>query len=117
VTVGNYACWGSQDALIFRPDKRGTFPLLSFAHGLGNGNEDVHAYDTLMKDLAGSGYIVIANKSAGTLYCTDETKDQIRSIEWATYDETYKDLIDWKNGTGVLGHSMGGQATRWTASN
>jgi dienelactone hydrolase len=55
--------------------------------------------------------------SAATLYCTDERKDQIRSIEWAFEDETYSKLVDWKKGTGILGHSMGGQATRNSASN
>ena len=57
--------------------------MISFAHGLFDGGEDIHIYDDMLTDLASHGFVIIGNKSATNLYCNAETKDQIRNIEWA----------------------------------
>merc|ERR1712147_560372 len=52
VLVGDYHCWGSDNAQIWRPNHTDQFPLISFAHGLFDGGEDIHAYDSMLTDLA-----------------------------------------------------------------
>jgi hypothetical protein len=70
--------------------------MISFAHGLGDGGEDIHYYDDMNSNLASHGYIVIGSQAAGNLYCHDEYKDQLRNIEWAQQDSVYSKKIDWK---------------------
>lgn len=117
VFVGDYHCWGSDNAQVWRPDSDGKFPLISFAHGLFDGGEDIHAYDTMLTDLASHGYVILGTKAASNLYCNSETLDQIRTIEWAKSDPIYSEKIDFTKKVGVLGHSMGGEATHRTAGN
>lgn len=51
------------------------------------GGEEIHdSYDDMLTDLASYGYIIIGNKSASTLFCGQEYKDQLRNIEWAKSD-------------------------------
>jgi dienelactone hydrolase len=89
--------------------------MISFAHGLGDGGEDIHYYDDALHDLASHGYIIIGSQAAGNLYCHDEYKDQLRNIEWAQSDETYSKMINWDIQVGLLGHSMGGESTHRAA--
>jgi len=92
--------------------------LISFAHGWKDGGSDIHYYDDLLTGIAAQGYVIIGNLSAFNRYCKDETKDQIRTIEWAKTEGTeYNQKIDWKKQVGILGHSMGGESTHNTAAN
>jgi hypothetical protein len=108
VEVGGYICGKTQMATVWRPDVKGSYPLISFAHGWGDGGEDIHFYDKLNSGLAAQGYVVIGNMSAPSHYCMSEYKDQIRSIEWASASPDYKERIDWTKKVGLMGHSMGG---------
>lgn len=118
VEVDGYICGDSQKAAVWRPDvSLGKFPLISFAHGWHNGGDDIHNYDDLLTGIAAAGYIVIGNLSAYDRYCLKETKDQIHTIEWASTSKEYQSKIDWTVKVGILGHSMGGEATHNTATN
>jgi len=117
VEVGGYTCGNSQSANVWRPDHGGDFPLISFAHGWRDGGDNIHSYDNLLNGVASAGYIVIGSLAAFSRYCVEESKDQIRTIEWARTSEEYSKKINWKKQVGILGHSMGGEATHNTASN
>lgn len=116
VEVGGYICGKTQKATVWRPDVKGAYPLISFAHGWHDGGDSVHYYDKLNSGLAAQGYIVIGNMSAPSNYCMNEFKDQIRTIEWASTSSDYKNKIDWTKQVGIMGHSMGGEATQNTAA-
>jgi len=75
VEVGGYICGTSQKAIVWRPSVKGTYPLVSFAHGWHSGGEAIHYYDKLNSGLAAQGYVVIGNKSAPSNYCKSEYKD------------------------------------------
>lgn len=116
VEVGGYICGETQKATIWRPDIKGAYPLVSFAHGWHDGGDAIHYYDKLNSGLAAQGYIVIGNMSAPSAYCKNEYLDQIHTIEWASTNTVYKGKIDWSKKVGIMGHSMGGQSTQNTAA-
>jgi dienelactone hydrolase len=121
VTVGGFEMadyYGevNEDAGVWRPDTDGKFPLISFSHGFGMGNEGVYGHSPLLNDVASAGYIVVAHKSAGFTGMGDFSQDQLRTIEWAR-DSELSEFIDWDAPTGVMGYSMGGGATLTSASN
>jgi len=107
------------------------FPLISFAHGLGNsaGND----YNGLFDGLVSFGYIVVAHYACVN-GCADDWaslpddpwafahyyKQQLLAIEWAkesarTGTEGFTNL-DPTAPVGVSGHSMGGQSALFAAS-
>ena len=102
---------------MWRPKSSEKFPLISFAHGWHCGGPDIHNYDDLLTGLASAGYVVIGNLSAFQKYCVQESKDQIRTIQFAQTSTHYASMIDWTKQVGILGHSMGGEATHNTAAN
>jgi len=67
--------------------------------------------------IAAEGYVVIGSMAGFRGYCFDESKDQVRNIEWARTDPTYSTKVDWTKKVGVTGHSMGGGATLNTVGN
>lgn len=124
VYVGGYVCAGSQYAQIYYPTVKAggkappsKTPLISFAHGVTAGGVMMAAdYARLLPGVASWGYVVIALESAPLRYCIDETKDQIWSLAWIKTSR-FAEKVDWDKPTGVMGHSMGGQATHLTAAN
>jgi hypothetical protein len=114
VRVGGYKCGGSQNAIVYYPDTNAhKFPLVSFAHGLGSGGNEVAIdYRKLLVGISSWGFIVIATESAPYLYCERIDIDQLRSIEYALQsDERCFRGVNRGAPIGVAGHSMGGQGT------
>lgn len=118
VTVGGYVCGEHQTARVYYPDISGfgTFPLISFAHGYNcPGTEGYSCYSKMNTAVAAAGYVVIVlEASSWPLECSNEWKDQVRSIAWAKTSKL-ADKIDFSTKVGILGHSMGGGATYHTA--
>lgn len=113
VTVGGYVCGEHQNAHLYYPvePSAGKVPPISFAHGYNC--PGIHAYQyysEMHTAIAAAGYFVIVLESARwPLECSDEWKDQIRSMEWAK-TSNWSSRINFTR-TGILGHSMGGGAT------
>jgi len=105
-----------------------TFPLISYAHGYSNVADG--DYHSLFHTLASWGYVVVAPKTCrygcftpwncqnlghdpmcyGAYY-----KMQLLAIDWAK-ERPDKLPINFAAGVGVAGHSMGGQATLYSAA-
>jgi dienelactone hydrolase len=115
--VGGYVCGSSQNAVVFYPTNHDKpSPLISFAHGFtAGGKATAIDYQKLLAGVASWGYVIVALESAPIKYCIRETEDQIRSLEWAKTSK-FATAIDWSKPTGIMGHSMGGQATHLTAN-
>jgi len=107
-----------------------TFPLISYAHGFSNTADG--DYDSLFRTLASWGYVVVAPKTCrygcfswwncknlpGDPVCYgDYYKMQLLAIDWARERSAVGKLpINFAVGVGVAGHSMGGQATLYSAA-
>jgi hypothetical protein len=101
-------CGGPPTALVYSPDAPGRFPLLSFAHGMTAGGDKVdRSYSRLLRQVAGTGYVIIATQDAPTAFCANMYKDQLKSIDVAKRFPN----VDASKGFGIFGHSMGGQST------
>lgn len=102
----------NEEAAVWRPDVEGEkFPLISFSHGFGMGDEFVYGHSPLLNDVASSGYVVVAHKSGGGMGGVGNySPDQLRTLEWARTSEL-ADYIDFDAPVGVMGYSMGGGAT------
>jgi len=118
VHVGGYVCGGNQGAVVYYPtDNENPSPVISFAHGFTAGGELVDPdYSTILEGVASFGYVIIALKSAPENFCWEETKDQIRSLEWIKTSK-FADMIDYTKKTGIMGHSMGGGNSHLSAQN
>lgn len=117
------------------------FPLISYAHGVLGGGIDLFGYTHLFNQLASFGFIVVAPDSCND-GCKDQEKhpwadcnpdskwavipgfrtwfgEQLRAIEWAQNQtkagDSIFEMLDMNSGVGVAGHSMGGQATAYSA--
>lgn len=105
-----------------------TFPLIAYAHGFGALAYD-HYHD-LFETLASWGYVIVAPKTCryGCLswWNCHSLKDdpmcfghyykmQLLAIDWAREGSAHLP-IDFSVGVGVAGHSMGGQATMFSAA-
>jgi hypothetical protein len=106
----------NDDAGVWRPDADGKFPLISFSHGFGMGDEGVWGHSPLLNDIASQGYVIVAHKSAGYSGMGDFSGDQLRAIEWAM-DSEISDFVNWEVPTTVMGYSMGGGATLNSGAN
>ena len=62
-------------ASVWRPAVSGRFPVISFAHGMKQGNDDIMKNNMMLSSLASEGYIIIAHRAAWNIYCWDQTKD------------------------------------------
>jgi dienelactone hydrolase len=120
------------------------FPLLAYAHGAAGGDIDILGYWAHFQQLASWGFVVAAPDSCD-VGCTDASGgapwtdcagdlpvgpvggwaawygEQLKSVDWArnmtaTSGDPVFATIDWDAGVGVLGHSMGGQASTISAS-
>ena len=114
-----------------------SFPLISFAHGYSGGGAVTNiAYGELLKGLAGFGYVVVSTRACDDgCSCKEHCSlggdpkgfstfytQQLRAITWARAQaaeartpEPFAEL-DVAAGAGIAGHSMGGQATLFSAS-
>ena len=103
------------------------FPIIVYAHGFDDrGTQD---YGKLFKALASWGYVVVCALSC-YLGCKDDCvtlpddppcfghyyHQQLLTIGWAQSNATAALPIDRSVGVGIAGHSMGGQATLFSAS-
>lgn len=113
--VSGLKCNGNQTAWVLYPDDGQKYPLVSFAHGY-TAQDVPEWFPYLLEGIAKRGYVVVASE-AGTDYCTDQTYDQVRCLQWAQESSELSPHIDTKAGTGIVGHSMGGGSTITTASN
>jgi dienelactone hydrolase len=121
---------------------RRQYPLLAFAHGMyGGGIVQPVAYYELLHTLAGFGFVVVAPRACtigchcplGTIMEQSLPGDppcfarfyeaQLRSIEWSREQAADPSAgsaafaeLDVSAGAGVVGHSMGGQATLFSSS-
>lgn len=120
------------------------FPMIAYAHGLAGGSVDLLGYAEHFNQLASWGFVVVAPNTCN-LGCSDKVKspyadcnqfavteknpdaagwntwfgEQLKSIEMArdlskSGDAILKN-INWDVGVAIAGHSMGGQATAWSA--
>ena len=110
------------------PTAEGRFPLVAYAHGFDDrGYVD---YTDLFSDLASWGYVVVAPLSC-RWGCVGDCKSQkhdppcfgnyylqqLKTIEWAQTSPDAKALpINRSAGVAIAGHSMGGQATLFSAA-
>jgi predicted dienelactone hydrolase len=114
--------------------EKGSFPLIAFMHGLNSGDPGSD-YNKFFAALVSFGYIVAAPRACNS-GCKDDHvnlpldpggfghyyKQQLLTIDWAkaqSKDSSNKVLfgrLDLANGVGIGGHSMGGQATVFSAS-
>eukprot|EP00041_Stephanoeca_diplocostata_P023372 m.572835 g.572835 ORF g.572835 m.572835 type:complete len:295 (-) comp22274_c1_seq1:793-1677(-) len=95
------------------------FPLLSYAHGAAGGDwYSIEGYYSLWTQMASHGFVIVAPASC-SLGCKNGGwstyyLEQLKCIDWAR-NQSEKDpilsMIDWSMGVGIVGHSMGGQAT------
>jgi len=120
------------------------FPLISYAHGLAGGSVDLLGYAEHFGQLASWGFVVVAPNTCN-FGCKDAVKtpyadcnqvavtgknpdsegwntwfgEQLKAIEQAQELSKSGDVIlstvDWEAGIAIAGHSMGGQATAWSA--
>ena len=112
------------------------YPLISYAHGLdGGGNIDYIAYKPMLQAIASHGFIVVFPRSCD-IGCSFEHcinlpsdpfcfgqfyKEQLKALEWAQNpsNASAKNILNNINhtyGYGIVGHSMGGQATLFSSS-
>ena len=103
------------------PDDGGKYPLISFAHGLSAWNVPVW-FPQLLSQMAAEGYVVVA-PMAGLEWCLEQSKDQIRALQWALADPQLKEHIDASKGTGIVGECQSDSGAhsclapyRWTLS-
>lgn len=96
-----------------------TFPLLSYAHGAAGGSwYSIEGYYSLWTQIASYGFVVVAPASC-SMGCEDGGwstyyLEQLKCIDWARNQSKIDPIlakIDWDMGVGIVGHSMGGQAT------
>jgi len=113
------------------------FKFISYAHGMfGGGSLDIPAYNDLLHSMASFGYIIGGTHQC-SVGCFDDCvslkkdppcfgnyyKKQLNVIDWAKEcsvgDSDCAEPfvhVDWSEGVGIAGHSMGGQATVFSSS-
>ena len=114
-----------------------SFKYISYAHGMfGGGVAEVPGYNTLLHAMASFGYIIGATHQC-SVGCYDDCrslkddpkcfgnyyKKQLNMISWAKEcsglvggcSEPFQ-YVDFSEGVGIAGHSMGGQATVFSSS-
>lgn len=100
------------------------FPMVSYNHGAGAGGMAILGYTALFEQIASYGVIVIATLSCslgcsgGQWYGEAYAAEQRKVIEWAQAmaanppaDMPWAATLDFRNGSGIAGHSMGGEST------
>lgn len=116
-----------------------TFKFISYAHGAtGGGIIDVPVYTELLSAMASFGYVIGVTHQCD-LGCVDDCqsldgdplcfgnyyKKQLAVFDWAKACSNSSEAgdcatpftkVDWSQGVGVAGHSMGGQATMFSSS-
>ena len=97
---------------------KGPYPLVSFAHGMLAGGPTARpVYHHLMKHIVSRGIIVVAPESCLLAYCFNFYEDQLTAIN-ATHNTSLHEVfqyVDTKS-VGVVGHSMGGEATEHSST-
>ena len=111
-----------------------TFPLLCYAHGDSSSTPADH-YPDLFEALVSWGYIVVAPRACPTGCHDDRTslpldpsgfahyyEQQLKAIAWAKNQSALPGgdpalvTLDVSRGVAIAGHSMGGQATLFSAA-
>jgi hypothetical protein len=111
------------------------FPVIAYAHGFGDGGDHVMGHYTgpthpLLEELASWGYVVLAPRSCdeGCLLSCKSLKDdppcfghfyhqQLLTIDWARSPAAANSGLPINTSlVAVAGHSMGGQATLFSAA-
>lgn len=116
---------------------RTSFPLLSYAHGdTGGGQIDSIAYAPILEAISSYGFIIVFTRACniGCDKCSSLPEDplcfghfyyeQLKQIEWAKNSSATSSapaysilkMINHTIGYGIVGHSMGGQATLFSSS-
>ena len=129
--------WDSQLAFIYYPSgnantslsnmssaewikaKAGTFPLISFNHGiLSGGYKNQAQYSDIVKIIASWGFFVVAMDGCSTAYCEvgPYSRDQLNVInrfEQGKVSKSKYPFVALANAAnaGIAGHSYGGMAT------
>ena len=117
------------------PKANATFPVIAYAHGFGDGGDHVMGHYTgathpLLEELASWGYVVLAPRSCdeGCLFDCSTLKDdppcfghfyhqQLLTIQWARSAAAAAAGLPINTTlVAVAGHSMGGQATLFSAA-
>jgi len=104
---------------VFWPtDTSKKYPLLSFAHGWTEGGAFTDPnYKNVIEDVAGAGYVVIAEHSGVFPLCYGAEKhDQLHALDYIKNTSEFSSLVDWDSKVGVYGHSMGGAASGLNAA-
>lgn len=106
------------------------FPFISYAHGdLLGGDLLVESYGLLLSAMASFGYVIGATRACNTGCLTDIStlkldppgfghfyRQQLGVIAWSKNQSGVPfDRINFGVGVGIAGHSMGGQATLFSA--
>lgn len=110
------------------------FPVVSFAHGMNDGGTNLMARygqpGQLFEEIASYGYIVVAPRSCND-GCLGDCKNhpfdppcfadfyeqQLKAIDWTRSSAASTLPVNSSAGVAVAGHSMGGQASLYSAAN
>ena len=119
IYIGGLKTGGSQNGYLLYPKEASAsnkFPFLTFAHGMTVGGTQTYSnYDELWDIVCSWGYIIVGPASCPEAYCQDFFEDVITTIEVIYANGTQRNnifnYVEWDNGVGVFGHSMGGAAS------
>ncbi|KAJ1491948.1 Alpha/Beta hydrolase protein [Baffinella frigidus] len=122
---------------VFSPDPNSTkpgetFPLIAFMHGFFGGGVFTTIYFPLVEAIASFGYVVVVPRACDVECFDDKASLPGDPLTFAHYYEQQLRVIDWameqaraefevftrvnvSAGVGIAGHSMGGQATLFSA--
>jgi dienelactone hydrolase len=120
--------------VVVAPKEAGTYPLVVFMHGFNSGDPGSD-YKRFFEGLVSFGYIIAAPRACNS-GCKDDKvnlpgdpkgfghyyKQQLLAIDWAkeqnknSSNKVFFGRLDFSHGVGIGGHSMGGQATVFSAS-
>jgi len=113
---------------VVYPDAKGSFPLISYAHGFTD--HGYSSYPKMSEELASWGYVVALHQACTdgcTLDCKTLLGDppcfghyylrQMQTIEWILSSASKLKLpVNLTSGVAVAGHSMGGQSAVFAAA-
>eukprot|EP01061_Rhynchopus_euleeides_P033793 TRINITY_DN56_c0_g1_i1.p1 TRINITY_DN56_c0_g1~~TRINITY_DN56_c0_g1_i1.p1 ORF type:complete len:262 (+),score=107.42 TRINITY_DN56_c0_g1_i1:82-867(+) len=110
---------GSHRVDVYYPSdlEGGPYPVVGFAHGmLAGGATGRPVYHHLIEKIVSLGMVVVAPESCLLAYCSGFYRDQLAAIN-ATHNSSLHEAFAHVDTTraGVIGHSMGGEATEHNA--
>ena len=124
--VGGFVAGGNQDAYLVLPKDYatappGSYPLVAFAHGCckNSVNQSASDYNSVFVHLASHGMVVASyNTCLGECNMVTFADDQKHLVAALHADPSLHPVLDKVDFTrvGLLGHSMGGGATVFSAA-